>query len=178
VLSTGGLLLTDSLHAVTGFPELFFPGEACEVYGCQEELISKIIYYRSHPEAALRIARRGLDHFLEKLTPEQSLSKFRSALFGSGDLAALCPADQRCFSPPWVNLSARLKAYEDIQELHRQQLFVKVLVDENANWFRSDDFIDLPRVHLYSSYKTIIGQAVTAIDSAVAEKATWDYIIT
>lgn len=179
VLSSRGFLLTDDLPEVTGFRQLFRPGKACETYGDQDELLTKIHFYRANPDAAVKIARHGHDLFCTTLSAEQALIRFRSAFFEGKIDDSMLPPDPRCHAPYGKWCWRRLEVYEDIQELHRQKLAVKVLVEDGVGWFEPDDFTDLPRVSLYSVRPRPGCRAAPANPGATTNTPSsgWDYII-
>src|SRR5262249_7575643 len=169
VLSSRGFLLTDYLPDVTGFNQLFRPGEACETYSDAEELVNKIHFYRSNPSFTLKIAQRGHELFSKALTPDRALDKFKSTMF-YGHADAMLPPDSRCHGSGGHQFWRRLEAYEDVQELHRKRLFVRVLVRDGVDWFHHEDFLDLPRLSLdYAS--------VGSSQGVQTDEATWDYVI-
>jgi Glycosyl transferases group 1 len=174
VLSSQGFLLTDDLPEVTGFRQLFRPGEACETYVNGLELLSKIRFYRANPHAALKIARRGHELFCTTLPPAHALRRLKAVLFEDNWSDNMLPPDQRCYSRAGDQFWRRLKLYEDVQELHRKQLSVRVLVEDGIDWFEPDDFLDLPRVSFYSARPRRGCRPAPATNMA---SSVWDYII-
>lgn len=165
VLASGGFLLTDALPEATGFSVLFRPGGACDTYRDGDELVDKLAFYRRNPEAATRLAFAGHAHFCAALRPQRALARFADAIFAGRGLADCLPPDPRCRHPAAANLEARLAAYEDIQELHRQQRTVRVLVEASADWFRREDYADLPRVSLFFA------------GEGIASGSPWDFVV-
>jgi len=170
VLGSGGFLLADSLPEATGFSALFEPGEACDVYSNQEELLSKIEFYRQNPDAALKIAHCGYRRFAARLHPRYAVRKFRRVFFESQLVEDLLPPDQRCFEPYGQHLSRRIAAYEDVQELHRTRTSVNVLLDNTGDWIRPSDFSDLSRVSVRETHPGDDLEKVSA-------SKDWDYIV-
>lgn len=176
ILSSGGFLLTDDLPKVTGFRQLFRPGEGCEVYSDPDDLLSKIVFYRRRPDVAYKIARQGHELFRNGLTAEHALAKFKRAFFEGKIDANLLPPDPRCYDPVDPGWSRRLEIYEDVQELHRQQIAVEVLIRSSADWLRTDDFVDLPRVRFLSA-SSRPGQNIEIISAEAAVSGDWDYVV-
>jgi hypothetical protein len=176
VLSSRGFLLTDRLPEVTGLSEMVPPGEACDTYGDEEELIDKIRFYRTHQAVALELARRGHRIFCDRLAPDRALETFRAMCFQEDAKAIHLPPDHRCYNPNRLAWERRLQVYEDIQELHRQRMRVRVLVSSDATWFDAEDYIDLPRVELSSEAPR---PGCAAIDPSRERPADeiWDYVV-
>ena len=55
----GCLLFSDRFHTASGWGKLFKDGESYVLYENTEDLLELYCYYRSNPDAAARIARRG-----------------------------------------------------------------------------------------------------------------------
>jgi hypothetical protein len=174
VLGAGGFLLTDALPGVTGFAQMFQPGEACDVYASEEEMLSKVAFYRSNPEAAIRIARNGTGLFRATLAPEIALSTFKRLVFEQAEFSSHLPPDPRCRHPVGNHLAARLAAYETIQELHRTQLTVRVLADPSSAAYVASDLIDLAHLEI----GLLEGSQAVASNEAMAGVGGWDYQIT
>jgi hypothetical protein len=173
ILSSRGFLLTDELTEASGFNLLFPVGQVCDTYSNSSELISKIDFYRRNPKSALRIARRGHKYFCKNLRADIAISNFKSVYF-EGKKSALClPPDPRFHKVENTNWRKRLLVYEDIQELHRQSLSVRVKVGPNATWFDPGDVEDLPRVKLITQDSTIHGEEYE--NSSIEE--SWDYVV-
>jgi hypothetical protein len=148
VLAAGGFLLTELLPDVTGFADLFSPGVACDTFASVEELLEKIQFYRANPSAALKIAGNGLAWFHHRLNPQLAHRRFWDLLEGRVDPATCRPPDWRCSSISPLGVDRRLRCYEDVQELHRKGLRVRVAYDPAQEGVRPADFEDLPRVEL------------------------------
>jgi len=173
ILSSRGFLLTDALAEASGFNLLFPVGEVCDTYSDNDELISKIDFYRRNPGSALKIAHRGYEYFCKNLRADIAISKFKLAYF-EGKGSALNPLpDSRCHDVNSLNWRKRLLTYEDIQELHRQLPSVQVKVDPSATWFDHRDVEDLPRVNLTIQGTTLKGEGCEASPTEL----TWDYIV-
>ena len=176
VLASGGFLLADALSPASGFPELFEPGKACDVYHGRAELFDKIDFYRRHPATALRMARRGLELFEARLSPERAMAALKGVVFGGKDAASLLPQDPRCRNPDNETLDRRLMTYEAVQELHRKKPRPRVLLTAGADWFRPRDVADLPRLGLYSLAQEA-RQGCVPVGPETIAAITWDRVI-
>ena len=154
VISAGGFLLTDQLSFASGLDELLAPGTYCDTYNSEAELLEKVRYYLDHPQEAIQIARRAYHTFDEKWHPRHRIQNLLEWVFG-GELPepfrySPC-SDVRYFvstaSSAWIN--TRLGIYEPIQELHRVQERLQVLVSQGCPEVIAADLLDLPRLELY-----------------------------
>ncbi|MGY2982527.1 glycosyltransferase family protein [Thermostichus sp. OS-CIW-30] len=154
VISAGGFLLTDQLSFASGLDELLATGTYCDTYNSEAQLLEKIRYYLDHPQEAIQIARRAYHTFDEKWHPRHRIQNFLEWVFG-GELPepfrySPC-SDVRYFvstaSSAWIN--TRLGIYEPIQELHRVQERLQVLVSQGCPEVIAADLLDLPRLELY-----------------------------
>lgn len=193
ILSAGGFLLTDRLSPQSGFDLILTPGEHCETYSSSspEELIEKIGFYRQHPDAALKIARQGQEHYRQFHHPEKKTRQLIDWVLG-GNLPDLYSPhlDQRCtISRQYRHLlSNRILLYETIQELHRQHhVQLSVLLAPECPAILAIDLIDLPRLSVYViepavEVKELARQAnvpnqLNYIDLQEASSRVWDIVV-
>ncbi|HIK21378.1 MAG TPA: glycosyltransferase [Synechococcus sp. M44_DOE_062] len=154
VISAGGFLLTDQLSFASGLNELLVPGTYCDTYNCEKELLEKIRYYLDHPQEAIDIARRAYHTFDQHWHPRHRIQNLLGWVFGGELPEPFCyspGSDVRYFvstaSSAWVD--TRLGIYEPIQELHRVQERLRVLVSRGCPEVIAADLLDLPRLELY-----------------------------
>ena len=145
VLGAGGCLLTDRLSPSSGLDLLLPEGKAYVAYQTDEELVREAFRLLKSPADALSIASIGANHYSRGLTPEH---RTRDLLrwIEDGDL------DPR-FKPEFVpktedptELASRMALFETIQEEHRTQESVRVLIDKDCLPAYRQDLADLPRV--------------------------------
>lgn len=103
------------------------------------------------------------------------LAKFKRAFFEGKIDETMRPPDPRYYNPPDPEWQRRLETYEDIQEIHRKQRPVKVLIRGAADWLRMDDFVDLPRVRFYSTTPRP-GRSAEVVSPVAAAVGDWDYV--
>lgn len=190
ILSAGGFLLTDRLSPQSGFDLILTPGEHCETYSSQEELIEKVKFYRQRPDAALRIARQGHEHYQQFHRPEKKARQIIDWVL-RGNLPDLYNPhlDQRfAISRQYQHLlSSRILLYEKIQEIHRQHPQLSVLLAPECPAILALDLIDLPRLSVYvmesaGEVKELARQAgvlsqLKCIDLQEASSRVWDILV-
>jgi FkbM family methyltransferase len=151
IISAGGFLLTDQVSPQSGFDKLLRPGEDCDVYSSIEEAIEKVAYYLNHPKEAVLIAKNAYSKFYESLHPNYRINDLYNWIFHN-DKSSLFLNDydsrfeiSRAFAEL---LETRLAIYEQIQELHRLQANVSILVDGNCEIIFAIDLVDLSRAKI------------------------------
>ena len=151
ILASGALLLTDRLAPASGLSLFLQDGRDCLMYDDERELVEKAKACLAQPAESSRIAAAGARWFLESFGEER-----RRALFGAlafdGKAPPLFPLpaaelDTLRFRDQ-LDLQANVLVYEGIQELHRIQPDVRVVVDGAAPPAVTQLFATLPRVYV------------------------------
>ncbi len=166
ILGTGGMLLTDRLAPSSGLLELWQEGRELVTYGSPEELVERAQYYVSHPEAARSIAGTGQTWFDEHFSAASRERAF-AALAHDG----ICPAEFSMPAPAlavapssgWPRLAPTFGIFEFIQELHRQQESVKIVLGGGPMPELTAACATLPRIRIL----TLTEAEATEIDVLV-----------
>jgi FkbM family methyltransferase len=157
VVSAGGFLLADKISPQSGFNKLLKPGEDCDVYSCEEELVEKISWYLNHPEEAISMAHNAYTKFYESLHPNYRINDLYRWIFeGNSSGLFLTDYDSRFeISRQYAELlEVRLKVYQQIQQLHRLRDKIYVLVAEDCPMIFAIDLVDLSRAIVYVHRQT------------------------
>lgn len=152
VISAGGCLLTDRLAPAAGLSDLFEEGRELAAYGGTEDVGEVARDLLDSPAKALAIARQGQARYLAEYTPEHQIAALRGWLDGGGMPAAFtAEADDRDpgVARSFDDLRERLEVYEMVQELHRENLRLRVLVGDDVDDVVLRDLADLPRLELH-----------------------------
>jgi len=156
IISAGGFLLTDQVSPQSGFDKLLKPGEDCDIYSRPEELIQKIEYYLNNPQNVFPIAKKAHSKFYESLHPNYRINDLYNWIFNN-DKSGLFLNDHdsrfeisRTFAEL---LETRLTIYEQIQELHRLQENISILVDGDCELIFAIDLVDLSRAEVVVNSK-------------------------
>ncbi|MDP6590533.1 MAG: glycosyltransferase [Alphaproteobacteria bacterium] len=193
-LGAGGFLLTDKLSPQSGMDRLFRDGEHLVLYESPDGLIEKIEHYLDRPDAAAAIARRGHEHYMQCFSAERMIARLWDILFGGKpDPLSDIGIDRRTATPVTMSrdrMMVRAKLYEFVQELHRVEESVSVLVLPGVDPHMVSDIADLARVELYFSDADKPDEAARAlfmragvaaqlrhIGEAEARNASWDVLI-
>jgi FkbM family methyltransferase len=191
VISAGGFLLTDKLSFASGFDEYLSPGLYCDVYSSELELVEKIKFYLENPGLALEIAKRAYEKFLVDWHPKHRIADLMNWVF-KGELPNFYAAksDPRFFiSTAYRDLvNTRLAIYEPVQELHRVEEQLKVLVSKDCPVAVVADLLDLPRLEVYAEAGFPVSELpkdervvsrvhVWEEESSHLGTATWDVLI-
>ena len=163
----GSLLLTDKLSTQSGLEVFYEDGDAIVTYRDTKELCEKIFHYSKNRDLAEAVALKG-----QSVTREYfSLEARRKALLAllnnevTYDVYRLA-GEPRCLLPPCDpdNRDAfllRVQLYEYLQELHRTEEQIQIVLTEGINPLMISDLADLMRL-----------QQVFAIEEAVYD-ADW-----
>ncbi|MFS8885634.1 FkbM family methyltransferase [Synechococcus sp. H70.2] len=153
IISAGGFLLTDRLSFASGFDEYLTPGLYCDVYDSESELVEKVKFYLENPELATEIARRAYEKFFTDWHPRYRVADLMNWVF-KGELPEFYAgnSDPRFFISTSNNdlMDTRLAIYESVQELHRVEERLKILVSKECPVAIVSDLLDLPRLEVYA----------------------------
>ena len=151
VLASGALLVTDRLAPAAGLEHLLADGRDCLVYGDEDELVAKVSACLRDPKATARTADAGARWFLKTLGEQPRRDLFNAIAFdGRAPAPFPLPAAELSglhFSSP-RELLATVMVYEGVQELHRLDDEVRVVVDETTPDNVSRLCATLPRVRV------------------------------
>ncbi|MDW8328177.1 MAG: FkbM family methyltransferase, partial [Anaerolineales bacterium] len=152
IVASGGFLLTDQLSPQSGFNYLLTPGQECDVYTSRKQLLEKISHYLEYPEQAINMARKTYDKFFDQLHPSHRINElYRWVFEGDESSRFLKNYDSRmAISRQYADLlESRITIYEQIQELHKLQENISVIIGDNCPLVFAIDLVDLPRARIY-----------------------------
>jgi glycosyltransferase involved in cell wall biosynthesis len=157
VLGSGGFLLTDRLSEQSGLSMLFEEDKHFVYFDGTEDLINKTRYFLNHPEKVLEIRNRVVQEVQPLLLPEVKIKEFYDAIFDNnlpdywkGDVISKKSGSSL---PSGKSLLARIKIYEYVQRLQREQMHVHVGVSHKISEDTISDIDDLCRVITYFDSK-------------------------
>ena len=156
-LSAEALCLVDELSTQSFLHQFFEPGKHLITWSKFEDLLEKIIYYYNHPAEAEAIAKAGkLQVEKNFATSENMACTFSEFVFDDKiDPRFLAIQDRRCQqkrveSPEYFN--ARVRLYENIQELHRIHESLALISLTEKNLKPTSDLADLPRLKITHAF--------------------------
>ena len=156
-LAAGALCFADEISSQTFLYQFFEPGVHLVIWRNFEDLLEKIIYYHNHPVEADAIAKAGKLQAENVFPTSESLGLTVSEFVFENKIdPRLLPInDARCQqkrveSPAFFN--ARVRLYENIQELHRihESLTLISMTEKRLN--SSVDLADLPRLRITHAF--------------------------
>lgn len=150
VLSAGGLLLADRPSVRSGMDLLFKDGKHLVYYDNFNDLLEKASYYLKNPQELFPIALAGYQEFWENHSPKKKSQELMDLVWKGivnpkYDLM-LESRMRRNLAQSSKSFTKRVKAYQHIQELHRNQENVNILYYADSNCDLVEDILDLPRV--------------------------------
>ena len=156
-LSAGTLCFVDELSSQTFLYRFFEHRKHLVTWHSFEDLLEKIIYYYNHPAKAEAIAKAGKlqaeNNFATSESGALTISEF--LLENKIDPRLLAINDARCQQKrlePSEYFNARVRLYENIQELHRihESLTLISMTEKHLN--PSVDLADLPRLRITHAF--------------------------
>ncbi|MFX1274384.1 MAG: glycosyltransferase [Promethearchaeota archaeon] len=156
-LFAGALCFIDELSSQTFLYQFFEPDKHLVTWSSFEDLLEKIIYYYNNPTEAEIIAKAGKFQAENNFPTSESfaltISKFVFENMIDPRMLAINDArsqQKRVESPEYFN--ARVRLYENIQELHRihESLTLISLTEKNLNPLA--DLADLPRLKITNAF--------------------------
>ncbi len=156
-LAAGTLCFVDELSSQTFLYRFFEPGKHIVTWNSFEDLLEKIIYYYNHPAEAKAIAKAGKlqveNDFATTEGMALTISEF--VLENKIDPRLLATNDARCqqkrVEPPEY-FNARVRLYENIQELHRIHESLTLICMTEDHLKPSADLADLPRLRITHAF--------------------------
>ncbi|KKN10241.1 hypothetical protein LCGC14_1038550 [marine sediment metagenome] len=157
ILSAGALCFVDKLSSQTLLYQFFEPGKHLIVWNDFEDLLKKLIYYYNHPIEARTIAELGKYQVENNFTSTKSLVNMISdfVLKNKIDSRFLAINDKRCQQKQNESskyFDARVRLYENIQELHLNHESLKLISLTTKNLNSSSDLADLPRLEITHAF--------------------------
>ena len=161
-LSTGALCLVDEISHQTFLYNFFESGKHLITWTKFSDLLNKIIYFYKYTYTAEKIAKMGKLQALNKFVVKDIPLAISNFVFEDKiDSRFLAINDKRCQHKRIENkeyFNARVRLYENIQELHRIHESLKLISLTNENINPTVDLADLPRLkitHLFYSEQSI-----------------------
>ena len=152
VIAGGAMLLTDRLSADAGLDLLLAEGREKVSYSNEREFVDRARHYLSHPDEARAIGEAGQRWFREHFNEQRRRSAFADLALNGRDLPEFStpPAGKVWveFGPAKLPLDGTLACYDVLNELHRQQEQVTVLVDRTVPESFGAIVATLPRARL------------------------------
>ena len=156
-LSAGTLCFVDELSSQSLLYQFFEPGKHLVTWCSFEDLLEKIIYYYNHPAEADAIAKAGRLQAENKFVTTESMALTISefVLENKIDSHFLAINDDRCkkkrVEPPEY-FNARVRLYENIQELHRIHESLTLISMTKKHLNPSVDLADLQRLRITHAF--------------------------
>lgn len=156
-LSAGALCFADELSPQTSLYLFFEPGKHFVEWYNFEDMLEKIIYYYNHPAEAELIAKAGKfqaeNNYVRNISFPHFISEF--VFENKVDSRLLAINDRRCQqkrveSPEYFE--ARVRLYENIQEMHRIHEMLTLISITDKNLKPSADLADLQRLRITHAF--------------------------
>lgn len=153
IIASGGFLITDRLCPDSGIHLLFDEGVHYEAFGSKEELLEKILFYKSNPRKACDIAQQAYEHYWENYSPLRLRKEAMKRLFwGFG--TSIFDLDNK---EEKQVLKDTLRAYQAVQEIYRNSQKMFIYYDSGTS---DSGFLqllsDYPRIGIYPIASSVL----------------------
>jgi len=189
-LHAGGFLLTDSLSTWSGLSAVGEPGVDYQTYDDLSECLEKARRYLANPEQARLIAASGRKRIAGDFSPtvmQQNLMAWTLGGALAERYAIIDDARTRVSIKHADRLFERLAAYECVQELHRRDEQIRILLLPGCPLVVASDLADLPRAQIAILDQSAVElerlglpevrRRITQLSRSEAEARQWDVVI-
>ena len=152
IIASGAALLTDRLAPESGLFQLFTEGKDIFAYSTVEELIERAKYSLNHPHETAQVGRAGAALFDRLFNAQVRRTAFQDLLVNGTHVPAFeeqasTPIRQYFFGDT-DRLLQSLTVYESMQELHRTEEKVRVVLTPSVEQDVADMWASLPRIEI------------------------------
>lgn len=152
ILASGSALLTDRLAVDSGLLEIFDHGRELLTYGCAEELAERAAQVLANPKETAALGAAGAAWFDEHFNAVRRQTAFRELLLNGTpvpEFAGATGPDARVFfGGDTDRLLKTMMVYEGMQELHRTEEKVRVVLTPGVSEDIADICGTLPRAEV------------------------------
>jgi tetratricopeptide (TPR) repeat protein len=181
VISSGSLLITDSLAPDSGIGCFSSMGCAFEEYRNEQELVVKARYYLGRPREAFELAKKGQAWFQNHFKEDMRRAMFQKiALDGiQPEIFPMPPQEKTFYFKRPEDLSEATTVYEAIQEMHRKKETVRIGHFGTLSQGIRQMFDTLPRIQILEispepEWDLIIGEPKDAVEIlAIKPSSAW-----
>jgi hypothetical protein len=151
-MAAGAALLTDRLAPASGLLELFDHGRELLTYSSAEELAERAAHALAHPKETAAIGAAGAAWFDTHFNAARRRAAFQELLFNGTPVAEFAgparPDPRVYFSGDTTQLLQTMMVYEGVQELHRTEEKVRVVLTPGVPEDIAEACATLPRVEV------------------------------
>jgi len=151
ILASGAALLTDRLAPESGLLKLFTEGKEIITYGSAGELAERAAHALAHPRVTAAIGAAGAAWFDRHFTAAGRRAAFQELLVNGTPVplfADAAPSSRTYFNGNTERLLQTMMVYEGIQEMHRTEEKVHVVLTPGVAEDVAEVCATLPRVEV------------------------------
>jgi hypothetical protein len=152
ILASGAALLTDRLAPESGLLQLFDHGRELLTYGSAEELAERAAHALAHPEETAAIGAAGAAWFDTHFNAARRRAAFQELLCNGTPVPEFAgpaqPNTRVYFGGDTTPLLQTMMVYEGVQELHRTEEKVRVVLTPGVSEDIAEACATLPRVEV------------------------------
>ena len=154
VIASGGLLLSDRLHAETGWDEIVEEGKHYVAFDSIDDLIDKCKALLNDPQMVRTISKAGVEHYYSEIGLEPVLERLYKVIF-LGESDDLLTIRDRRIKPHLLDgmrdndiLLQRVELYEALQEFSSHLEQCKILLLPSVSRHTVSDISDIQKLSL------------------------------
>jgi glycosyltransferase involved in cell wall biosynthesis len=152
ILASGAALLTDRLAPESGLLHLFDHGRELLTYGSAAELAERAAHALAHPTETAAIGAAGAAWFDAHFNAARRRTAFQDLLINGNVVPEFAdcglPARKVYFGGDTDRLLQTMMVYEGVQELHRTEEIVRVVITPDSDDELAEICSTLPRVEV------------------------------
>lgn len=152
IIASGAALLTDRLAPESGLFQLFTEGKDIFTYSSVEELTESAKHTLNHPHETVQVGRAGAALFDRLFNAQVRRTAFQDLLVNGTHVPAFeeqaSTPIRQYFLGDTDRLLQSLTVYESMQELHRTEETVRVVLTPSVEQDVADMWASLPRIEI------------------------------
>jgi glycosyltransferase involved in cell wall biosynthesis len=152
IIASGAALLTDRLAPESGLFQLFTEGKEVFTYSSGDELIERAQHALSHPHETAEVGRSGAALYDRLLSAQVRRTNFQDLLVNGTQVPAFAEQVSTPIRKYFLGDTDRLLqgviVYESVQELHRTEEKVRVVLTPSVEQDIADLWTSLPRIEI------------------------------
>jgi glycosyltransferase involved in cell wall biosynthesis len=185
IIASGAALLTDRLAPESGLFQLFTEGKDIFTYSSADELTERAKHALIHPHETAQVGRAGAALFDRLFNAQGRRTAFQDLLVNGTHVPAF--AEQvstpfrKYFSGDTDRLLQGMIVYESVQELHRNEEKVRIVLTPSVEQDVADLWTSLPRIEIVrgpvstEAQMTIFSREDKIVSKALIGQRIWCY---
>lgn len=183
IIASGAALVTDRLAPESGLFQLFTEGKDIFTYSSADELTERAKHALNQPHETAQVGRAGAALFDQLFNAQVRRTAFENLLVNGTPVPAFAEqastAVRKYFSGDTDRLLQGMIVYESVQELHRTEEKVRVVITPSVEQDVADLWTSLPRVEIVrgpvsaEAHMAIFSQKDQIVPTTITGQRIW-----